>query len=405
MSKLDRQQRDPGAVWARHGGEWRDPVQAATCWREANRLDGRLLQHRVYGIWWEVLARLAITLIVTREYEHLVVALGPQTGEPRLSFLTMPHPSGVAIDEGNGTVVVASTRNPNQIYEFKPIDGCLPRLDNGTAGVSGRPLVPVASRFYPGCLYLHDLAFIGGALHANAVGQNAVAQVTRGGAARLVWWPRCVEVRRKPILTRNHIQLNSIAAGRTIADSYFSASADAVLTRRPGDPRFPVDRRGVIFSGRTRDVVTRGLTRPHSARLNHRSLWVANSGYGELCRCDLPAPGYTVVTRLPGWTRGLCFRDHVAFVGTSRVLTRFRAYAPGLAVDRSVCGVHAVDIRSGSILGGIVWPYGNQIFAVECVDRRLTTGFPFAAARKHATARENGLFYAFNVPWGAAEVG
>ena len=56
------------------------------------------------------------------------------------------------------------------------------------------------------------------------------------------------------------------------------------------------------------------------------------------------------VSRLPGWTRGLSFCKDVAFVGTSRVIPRFRHYAPGLDVERSVCALHAVD-SSGRVLG------------------------------------------------------
>ena len=66
----------------------------------------------------------------------------------------------------------------------------------------------------------------------------------------------------------------------------------------------------------------------------------------------------------------------MALVGTSRVIPRFRMYAPGLDLDRSVCGVHAIDRRSGQLLGSLIWPEGNQIFAVEAVPLSVTSGFP-----------------------------
>src|SRR5206468_2789364 len=126
---------------------------------------------------------------------------------------------------------------------------------------------------------------------------------------------------------------------------FFSASADAMGRLRPGDPDFPVDRRGVIFSGRTREPVVRGLTRPHSARLRRGQLWVDNSGYGEVGVCR--DGRLDVVARPGGWTRGLAFAGDVAFVGTSRVLPRFERYAPGLDPARCVCAVHALDARTG----------------------------------------------------------
>jgi hypothetical protein len=85
----------------------------------------------------------------------------------------------------------------------------------------------------------------------------------------------------------------------------------------------------------------------------------------------------------------------VAFVGTSRVIPRFRQYAPGLDVDRSICGVHAFDTRTGRVLGSLEWPAGNQIFAVDWVPIGLTGGFPFPVSGRRATARQRTLFYAF----------
>jgi hypothetical protein len=122
---------------------------------------------------------------------------------------------------------------------------------------------------------------------------------------------------------------------------------------------------------------------------------VDNSGYGELGICDAETGRCEPVARLPGWTRGLCFHERIAFVGTSRVIPRFRQYAPGLEVEASVCGVHAVDTHSGQLLGSLLWPYGNQIFSVERAPSELTTGFPFKAQGKRPSRREKTLFYTF----------
>ena len=201
--------------------------------------------------------------------------------------------------------------------------------------------------------------------------------------------------RKRPALRSELLQLNSIAAGPSLSKSFFTASTDRISTRRPGHQNFPVDKRGLIFSGATREPVVTGLTRPHSARLYRRRLWVDNSGYGELCVVN--GNGFETVTRLPGWTRGLCFQKSIAFVGTSRVIPRFRQYAPGLNVQQSECGVHAVDIQSGKILGSLIWPKGNQIFSIEAAPQRFFSGLPFAAGRKRSLEEEKELFYAFEL--------
>ncbi len=347
------------------------------------------------GPFWEILAEARVTLLVTREYEHLILALGTRGGRPHASALEVPHPSGLAVDPRTGTVHVACTRNPNVLLDLRPADGLLPRADLTTRPDVRGALVPVRARFFPGSFYLHDLAFVGGVLHANAVGRNAVVRLGRRGDARLAWWPRAVERGGRPREDRNYLQLNSIAAGRDLSSSFFTASTDRPGARRPGHRNFPVDGRGVLLSGLTRESVAGGLTRPHSARLHRGAVWVDNSGYGELRRWAGGA--WDVVARLPGWTRGLCFAGDVAFVGTSRVLPRFAAYAPGLSARACVCGVHAVSLDTGSILASLTWPAGDQIFAIEAVAASRNVTLPLALPPGRDGRRERALFYAFRM--------
>ena len=386
--------RELDASWARHHAEWREPAQIASHWEQASQTDPGLLKHRVRGDWWELLDRLAITLFVTREYEHLVVALNVSEGKPRVSFFRLPHPSGLVFDRSQSRLHIASTRNPNQVFDFEPVDRLEHRLDVALDPLVGRPLVPVSTRFYPGSTYLHDLALVDGELYGNAVGHNAVVRLGAGQPEH-VWWPRCIDIPRGPLFGQNHLQLNSIAAGASLQESFFSASTDQPSTRRPGHRNFPVDGRGVLFAGDTREPIVRGLTRPHSARLHRRSLWVANSGYGELG--VVRKGSLESVTTLPGWTRGLCLRAGVAFVGTSRVIPRFRRYAPGLDLETSRCALHAVDVRSGKVLGSLTWPLGNQIFAVDWAPRGKTSGFPFVVGRRGLSSKSKKLFYAYGM--------
>lgn len=383
---------DRSSLWAAHDHDWRDPAQIASQWQDADAVERRLLRFRASSGFWELLDAKRICLIVSREYEHLLTAFCVRQDQPEATYMPLPHPSGIAVDVKGKRVFVASTRNPNQIIELRPVVDSLPRTDLPPPEIDGKPLVPARSSFHPGSLYLHDLALIGGRLHGNAVGQNAVVRFGDKGAER-VWWPKTIERRGRPDFSRNYLQLNSIAAGSSVATSYYSASAVRPSARTPGHRNFPVDRRGAIFSGRTREPVAVGLTRPHSARFRDGRLWVDNSGYGEIGVVEQGS--FEAVARLPGWTRGLAFRDHIAFVGVSRVIPRFRQYAPGLDVDRSVCGVYAVDTRSGATIATLTWPDGNQVFAVECVDRRVATGFPFPATGRRPTRREKLLFYAY----------
>lgn len=350
----------------KQGTRLRDPQEIVAFSEGFAAPDPRLLEHRADAAFWALLRRLKLRLLVSREYEHFVLSLAAPAGKPEVTHVAIPHPSGVAADPATGGFHVACTRNPNLLMEFLP-------AEDGT-------LVPARARFLPGRLYLHDLAWIGGRLCGAAVGENAVVRLRYDAAPERIWWPRAIERRGTPDHRRNTLQLNSIAAGRGLADSFFSASCERAGGPPPGDPDFEVDGRGVLFHGRTRDPVARGLTRPHSARQQQGRVWLDNSGYGEF---GFVQDGrFVAVTRLPGWTRGLALAGDIAFVGTSPVLRRFASYAPGLKPDDCICGVHAIHLPTGRRLASVVWPEGNQIFAIEAVAQSSSRGFGEASRER-----------------------
>lgn len=383
--------------WEKLDKELRDPNEALGAWADLRDVGVEQMEYRITGPWWDVIQELDLVILITREYEHLLMAISydKKTG-PDISIIRMPHPSGLVVDMQRNRVCVACTRNPNQIYELKPVNSLMARYDMVDQTPVGRPLIPTRISMLPGCLYIHDLALVGGQLYATSVGQNAIVQIDDSGDFTPVWWPECIETQDGPILERNHLQLNSIAAGESLERSYYSASTDEVTSVVPGDLDFPVDKRGVIFSGLTRKPIARGLTRPHSARLHNDNIWVNNSGYGEVGFIN--GDSFSVVRKLSGWTRGLSFHGSRTFVGTSRVLPRFRQYAPGLELESSVCGVHIVDIGKGTVEASIEWPYGSQIFSVEWAPRSFTTGLPFHVGAEATHDKERQLFYTFKLP-------
>lgn len=386
---------------------WRDVRTVPAHWPDASEVPDTALRARTTGDWWGLLDTLGITLLLTREYEHFVLGLSTQDAKPYTSVLPLPHPSGLVVDRKRGCVYIAGTRNPNQIMELRPSRAVWPRTDRFTDAHAIGTLMPRRTTFHPGSLYLHDLALIDGTLYGNAVGHNAVVRFGEDGSLDHVWWPRCIETasssrssstrhKATPDFSRNHLQLNSIAPGRSLEESHFSASLGSIRKEKPGDIDFPVDGTGVIFSGKTREPLCTGLTRPHSARLHRNRIWVDNSGYGEL---GFVRDGrFETVVRLPGWTRGLCFCKGYAFVGTSRVLPRFHHYAPGLRPDRCVCSVQAVCLQSGTVAASIRWAGGNQIFAIDWLPRSMAPGLPFPVGLvSRAKPDPASLFYAYRV--------
>ena len=119
----------------------------------------------------------------------------------------------------------------------------------------------------------------------------------------------------------------------------------------------------------TGEVITRGLSMPHSPRWYGGRLWVLESGNGGF-GCIDPATGeYEALTVLPGFTRGLDFCGPLAFIGLSQV--RESAVFSGIAVaerplEERCCGVWVVNIHTGQTVAFVKFEDAVQeIFALQ----------------------------------------
>ena len=101
---------------------WRDPAQVISQWGDAAKTDSKLLRYTAHGDWWGILGESGITLLVTREYEHLVMAVHAAEGVPAISYMPLPHPSGLVVNRN-------SWIGAHRIYSepksgFRPVASC-----------------------------------------------------------------------------------------------------------------------------------------------------------------------------------------------------------------------------------------------------------------------------------------
>ncbi len=218
---------------AAHSELWRDPAQTLEPWDAAGGRPAACCasaSRRLVGG-----ARAAgATLLVSREYEHLLIALSVADGRPRVSYMPLPHPSGIAFDARRGVVHVASTRNPNQLSSWR-------RSTGRGAGrpIAGRRRRPPAgagrSRFArarPTSTTSRSSA--AAARQLGRPERDRARSATTAAERRLV--AARDRARRRPAFERNWIQLNSIAAGKTLPPPSFRPPP-RLSARRPGPPQ------------------------------------------------------------------------------------------------------------------------------------------------------------------------
>jgi uncharacterized protein (TIGR03032 family) len=123
---------------------------------------------------------------------------------------------------------------------------------------------------------------------------------------------------------------------------------------------------GCLIEVPTGRIVARGLSLPHSPRVDAGRLFFLHSGVGRLDTVD-PATGQiSTVTELTGIARGLALHGGYAFVGLSKA----RPSLDGVPIverrEQLECGLVVVDLRTGNVAGRLEFHTGvEEIFDVQ----------------------------------------
>ncbi len=365
LVSLDPDQVDPDGAELREN--FTEPATNLTLAAIATKDVPVPLEYETLGDFWGLLDELDVALLVTREYEHLLVLIGGDGGRPWQSAMAVPHPSGAFVRPADGALVVSSTRTPNQLLWFERVpENAWEReiVPKGASAENNTLFLPTMSRVLPGSLYIHDVVMSDDEVYVTVTGHNFVARVDLESGWERVWWPRVLDDLGPEAFAANWLQLNSIGLGPAgLHDAFFTAFSDETGGAKPWKAGYGPKGRGVVFSAGTRDVVLRGLTCPHSATVHDGALWLCDSGFGSVGVSE--AGTFNPAARLPGFTRGLAFAGRYVIVGISKVIPRYEPYAPGIDPSASRCGLAIVDTKSGEIPAQLWWPEGLQIYDVQ----------------------------------------
>jgi len=176
------------------------------------------------------------------------------------------------------------------------------------------------------------------------------------------WRPRFVSA----LAAEDRCHLNGLGL-RDGRPAYVTALGE---TDSPAAWRENKARGGCLVDVPSGEVISRGLSMPHSPRWYDGRLWILESGAGSLSVVDLQTGRLDTVALLPGFTRGLDFFGPFAFVGLSQV--RESALFSGIPItdrltaEERSCGMWVVDTRTGQTVAFLRFESGVQeVFAVQ----------------------------------------
>ncbi len=132
---------------------------------------------------------------------------------------------------------------------------------------------------------------------------------------------------------------------------------------------------GCLMEVGSGEIISRGLSMPHSPRWHQGRLWLLESGTGQLVLVDPGTGRRQRIAELPGFARGLIFSGPYAFVGLSKIRKTSAMDGVPLAERREQlkCGVAVVDLRNGQVIGLLEF----QTAVEEIFDVQLVPGLRF----------------------------
>ena len=245
-----------------------------------------------------------------------------------------------------------------ELLEFSDVPAVARQLE--PAGTHDAAFLPRGS-FVTGDVQVHEIGWAGDELCFVNTRFSCLCAPSREFSFVPTWRPRFISA----LAPEDRCHLNGLAV-RDGRPAYASALAESDTAAGWRDHKRAG---GILMDIASSEIITRGLSMPHSPRWHAGRLWVLNSGEGGLGVVDLASGRYQEVARLPGFTRGLAFAGRYAFIGLSQI--RESAVFSGIAIaelplEQRACGVWVVDVTTGQTVAFIQFQdLVQEIFAVE----------------------------------------
>jgi hypothetical protein len=328
-----------------------------------------------------ILQELGISVLVTTYQAGKLVMLRPDGERLNTHFRGFSKPMGLAVD-GDRLAIGTSV----EIWEYHNAPAVARRLE--PAGSHDACFLPRSS-VCTGDIQIHEMAWAQGSgvrgQESGVRGQQAASSLTPDSCllSPELWFVNtrfsCLCTRspihsfvprwRPPFITalapedRCHLNGLCLAKGRP---AFVTALG---TTDTPNGWRADKKSGGVLMEVASGEIITRGLSMPHSPRWYDGRLWVLESGSGGFGCIDLTTGKHEALTTLPGFTRGLDFCGPLAFIGLSQV--RESAVFSGIAIaerplEERCCGVWVINIHTGQTIALVKFEDAVQeIFAVQ----------------------------------------
>lgn len=309
----------------------------------------------------DILNELGVSILVTTYQSGHLVMLREQEGVLNTHFRVFQKPMGLAIDQLGGENRLA-IGTATSVAEFYNLPAVASKLD--PPNVNDAVYIP-RSEHTTGDIQIHEMAYVGEQDQRELVFLNtAFSCLCRRSSSHSfdpIWRPPFIS----NYTPGDCCHLNGLAV-KDNRVAYLTALGE---TDEPGKWRENKKDGGILIDVESGEIVSRGLSMPHSPRWYAGKWWLLESGRGTFGNFDPETGTYTPIVELPGFSRGLSFAGPLAFIGLSQV--RESAIFGGVPIAEKTleernCGVWVININNGEVIGFVRFEDAVQeIFAVE----------------------------------------
>jgi uncharacterized protein (TIGR03032 family) len=307
-----------------------------------------------------LLRQLGASLLVTTYQAGKLVLVREEGDHLNTHFRTFQAPMGMALA---GDRLAIGTKM--QVWDYVDVPAVAAKLD--PPGRHDACFLPRSSHV-TGNIQIHEMAWgAGGALWVVNTRFSCLCTIDGSASFAPQWRPPFVSSLEPT--DRCHLNGLAMVEGRP---RYVTALGE---TDAPVGWRANKANGGILMDVASGEVITRGLSMPHSPRWYAGRLWVCESGAGTFGYIDPSTRKYVPIAEVPGFTRGVDFAGNLAFVGLSQV--RESAVFSGIPIterltaEERTCGVCAIDLTSRKVVALLRFETAVQeVFAVTVLPGR-----------------------------------
>jgi uncharacterized protein (TIGR03032 family) len=320
-----------------------------------------------------LLAQLRLSVLIsTYQTGHLVV-VSARTGRLALAFHQFERAMGIAIK--HGTIAVCTRK---EVWFLRDAPDIAAKLQH--PGQHDACFLARTSHFTDD-IQAHEAAWVGGAGGGEFWIVNTLFSCLSALHPNYSFAPRWRPSFISALRPEDRCHLNGLAVVNG-QPRYVTALAE---TDTPSGWRAFKQNGGCLIEVPGGRLVTRGLSLPHSPRVEGSQIFFLHSGQGDLAVADPRTGQVTPVARLPGVSRGLALHSGYAFVGLSKARPALEGVPIVAERDKLRCGLWVVDLRTGAIAGHLEFCTGvEEIFDVQVLPGIVSPYVSGPAADKDA---------------------